>query len=132
MERRTFLKGLALTPFMPMLLKGMDWAAPTPAQAAARGQTPYSALVPSGTVLPWSGSEAPPGFLMCAGQEVPQALYPKLYSAIGDAFGPSRRRWRFRRFRVPDLRASSRPEAARRLDARMGQPALNFAYVIKS
>jgi hypothetical protein len=105
MERRSFLKGLALAPFVPALLKGMDWAAPTPAVAAARGTGGYSCVVPAGTVLLFSGAEAPPGFLPCDGREIPLALYPKLYSAIGDAYGAPRRRWRIRRFHVPDLRA---------------------------
>src|SRR5260221_10262290 len=112
MERRSFLKGLALAPFAPRLLKGMDWAAPTPAQAAARGQAGYSCLVPPGTIMPYVGPGAPQGFLPCDGREIPQALYPKLYEALGDAYGPPRRRWRIRRFHVPDLRAGSRPAAA--------------------
>jgi hypothetical protein len=144
MDRRTFLKRLGATvvavPFVPGMLKGMEWAAPTPAQAATAGRAGYSCVVPPGSILPYVGPEAPPGFLLCDGAEIPVALYPKLYSAIGDAFGASPgRRLRWRKFRVPDLRASSRPAAAQQLDeyavAHGNPPAYltpNFAYVIKS
>lgn len=111
-SRRKFLVGLAAVPFVPQLLRGMSWAAPAPAEAAARGAGGYSATVPAGTILPWAGKGAPPGFLPCDGRAVPMALYPSLHAAIGDAFG-HKKSWRFHRFHVPDLQgrtvASSRP-----------------------
>lgn len=118
-ERRQFLKALAVVPFAPTLLKGMTWAAPEPAVAAARGAAAYSALVPPGTILPYAGQKAPPGFLACDGRPVPQALYPGLYGAIGGAYGV-RRRFRLRHFCVPDLRAGVyRPAAALALDKKL-------------
>lgn len=142
MERRQFLKALAVVPFAPALLRGMDWAAPTPAEAAARGQAGYSCEVPPGTILPYVGPEAPPGFLLCDGREIPVWAYPKLYEALGTAYG-GRTYMRFgfvrQRFRVPDLRVNSRPAAAIRADrhaVEYGRPPLHttpqFAYVIKS
>ena len=95
--RRSFLKALVAVPFAPALLKGMDWAAPTPAEAAVRGAGGYSCTVPPGTILPYVGAEAPPGFLPCDGRAVPRFAYQKLHDAIGDAYGHGRVT-----FRVPD------------------------------
>lgn len=44
-------------------------------------------LVPTGAVLPFAGSVAPTGYLLCNGQSVSQSLYPKLYAAIGTTYG---------------------------------------------
>lgn len=125
--RRNFLKALACVPVAPVLLRGMSWA------AVEMGG--YSALVPAGTILPFVGGKAPPGFLMCSGQAVPRFAYRRLHSAIGDAYGVAGPRGMS--FRVPDLRASARPAAAVRADERsaaVGQaPAyLSWRYVIRS
>lgn len=44
-------------------------------------------LVPTGAVLPFAGSTAPTGYLLCNGQSVSQSLYPNLYAAIGTTYG---------------------------------------------
>lgn len=40
-------------------------------------------LVPTGTVLDYAGSSIPGGYLECLNQEVAQATYPDLFTAIG-------------------------------------------------
>jgi hypothetical protein len=104
MERRKFLKALLAVPVAGGVLRTLDWAAWTPAEAAAAAAPRYSCEVPAGTILPWAGSEVPPGYLPCDGRAVPQFAYRKLYSAIGDGYGPPDRFLRTRRFRLPDLR----------------------------
>jgi len=60
-----------------------------------------AALVPIGAIMPYAGTTAPAGYLLCDGGEQSIALYPDLYSAIGTTFGtgvnPST-------FKLPDLR----------------------------
>lgn len=46
-------------------------------------------LVPSGAILPFGGTEAPTGFLICNGAQYKKSLYPKLYEAIGNRYGES-------------------------------------------
>lgn len=56
-------------------------------------------LVPPGTILPYGGTSAPTGYLMCVGQSFPKANYPALSSVLNNAFGGDATT-----FRVPDLR----------------------------
>ncbi len=56
--------------------------------------------VPPGTILPYGGTNAPPGFLMCDGQDYQRSAYPGLFAAIGTAFGAPDGN----RFNVPDFR----------------------------
>lgn len=42
---------------------------------------------PSGVVLPFAGSTAPSGWLLCFGQAVSRTTYASLFAAIGTAFG---------------------------------------------
>lgn len=46
-----------------------------------------SELVPSGSVLPYAGTAAPTGFLMCDGSQVSRTTYAALFAAIGTAHG---------------------------------------------
>lgn len=46
-----------------------------------------AAAVPSGTVLPFAGSAAPSGYLLCDGSPVSRSTYSALFNAIGTAFG---------------------------------------------
>jgi microcystin-dependent protein len=57
--------------------------------------------VPPGTVVPFFGTEAPPGWIICAGQAVPRVgSYERLFAVIGTSCGsPSSET-----FNVPDLR----------------------------
>jgi microcystin-dependent protein len=43
--------------------------------------------LPPGTVLPYGGSDAPDGYLLCIGQELSPTDYPDLFNVIGYSFG---------------------------------------------
>jgi microcystin-dependent protein len=58
-------------------------------------------FVPSGTVLPFAGSTAPAGFLLCYGQAVSRTDYADLFAAIGTSFGAGDGSTTFN---LPDLR----------------------------
>lgn len=45
------------------------------------------ATIPSGAVIPFAGSTAPQGYLLCDGREVSRADYPYLFDAIGTTYG---------------------------------------------
>ena len=132
--RRSFLKALVAVPFAPALLRGMDWAAATPAEAAAQGAGGYSCTVPPGTILPYVGTDAPAGFLPCDGRAIPKVMFPKLYDAIGDAYGSENGRLLgVRRFRVPDLRARAVRFAEVGIEDHWSSPVEPFwAYVIRT
>lgn len=61
-----------------------------------------SSLVPTATVAPYAGSSAPSGWLFCYGQEVSQATYADLYSAIGTTYNTGGEGGG--NFRLPDMR----------------------------
>ena len=44
-------------------------------------------FLPAGTVLPFAGTTAPTGFLLCNGATISRTTYSKLYAAIGSAHG---------------------------------------------
>lgn len=53
-------------------------------------QVPNSLLdnvAPAGVVLPYAGSTAPAGWLMCYGQAISRTTYADLFAAIGTTFG---------------------------------------------
>ncbi len=54
-------------------------------------QTQIDAVIaltfPAGIILPYGGSAAPTGFLLCDGSSVLRATYPNLFTAIGTSFG---------------------------------------------
>lgn len=141
-SRRKFLTALAAVPVAPVLLRGMSWAAPTAEEleemplSELKGKSVYTAEVPPGTILPYVGENCPPGYLPCDGRTVPVVAFQRLHEAIGDAYGSKpARRFRLRKFNVPDLR--SRPVAAIRADERATaaghRPAyLDFRYVIRT
>jgi microcystin-dependent protein len=62
---------------------------------------PPQRLVPTGAVLPFAGTTAPAGFLLCAGQAVSRTAYGDLFAAIGTAYGAGDGSTTFN---VPDLR----------------------------
>ena len=45
------------------------------------------AVVPSGAVIPFAGSTAPVGFLLCDGSEVSRTDYSYLFDVIGTTYG---------------------------------------------
>jgi hypothetical protein len=62
--------------------------------------TNWHSLVPPGTIVAYGGTTAPQGWLMCNGASYAQTAYPKLYIAIGTAYG----NFGGANFLVPDLR----------------------------
>lgn len=55
--------------------------------------------VPSGALMPFAGTTAPPGWQMAFGQSVSTSAYPTLFAAIGYTYGGSGAN-----FNLPDLR----------------------------
>ena len=64
------------------------------------GGTLYADLA-VGSIVPFGGSTAPNGFLLCNGAEVLKTAYAELYAVIGDAFGTASDNTKFK---LPDLR----------------------------
>ena len=60
---------------MPITLNGGD------------GTITGSTLTPTGVVLPYAGSSAPAGWLMCTGQAVSRTTYAALFAALGTTYG---------------------------------------------
>ncbi|MHC8494440.1 phage tail protein [Thalassospira sp. SM2505] len=60
-----------------------------------------SGSVPVATVLPFAGSVAPEGFLICDGAEVPASEFADLFAAIGTTYGEGQSAGGFK---LPDLR----------------------------
>lgn len=56
---------------------------------------------PVGTVVPYAGTAAPVGWLLCDGSEVAISLYGELYDVIGDTYKPTPTTGKFG---LPDLR----------------------------
>lgn len=57
--------------------------------------------VPVGAVIPYAGNAAPVGWLLCQGQTLNRAQYPRLFAAIGVAYGAPNQQ----QFALPDLRS---------------------------
>jgi len=57
--------------------------------------------IPSGTIVPWSDSSIPTGFLECTGQAVSRSTYATLFGIIGTTYGSGNGSTTFN---VPDLR----------------------------
>ena len=60
-----------------------------------------SILVPPGVVLPFAGTSAPSGYLLCAGQAVSRATYAALFAVISTTYGTGDGSTTFN---LPDLR----------------------------
>lgn len=61
--------------------------------------------IPAGAVIPYAGSTAPPGWLMCDGSPYSQQEYPRLYNVIQSTYNTTSGRSApaSGMFRVPDL-----------------------------
>ena len=59
------------------------------------------AIVPIGVMMPFAGSEAPDGWLLCYGQEVSREEYAILFGVIGNTYGDGDGSTTFA---LPDLR----------------------------
>lgn len=46
-----------------------------------------SASIPTGTILPYAGSTAPSGYLLCDGSAVSRTTYAALFAVIGTTYG---------------------------------------------
>ena len=61
--------------------------------------TGVAATLPAGMIVPYAGSTAPDGWLLCDGSAVSTTTYSNLYSVIGTTYGGSGSN-----FNLPDLR----------------------------
>lgn len=61
-----------------------------------------SILVPAGVLMPFAGSTAPGGYLLCDGSAVQRSQYSDLFAAIGTSFGAGDGSTTFN---LPDMRA---------------------------
>ncbi|QDE92720.1 hypothetical protein BHS06_29145 [Myxococcus xanthus] len=57
-------------------------------------------VIPVGAILPFGGSSAPAGWLLCDGREVATSSYPELQAVLGSAFGSAASG----KFRLPNLK----------------------------
>lgn len=91
-------------------------------------------LLAPGIVLPFAGSTAPTGWLLCAGQAVNRTAYAGLFAAIGTTFGAGDGSTTFN---VPDLRgrvaagadAMGGTAANRLTNTGAGNPGINGAAI---
>lgn len=65
------------------------------------------ALAPTGTVLPFAGTVAPSGWLMCDGAKLQRAGEAALFAVIGTAYNLNNGTESGTEFRLPDLRGRS-------------------------
>ena len=59
----------------------------------------FGLVMPVGVILPYAGSAAPDGWMLCDGKQVDKSKYPALYKVIGYTYGGSNDS-----FQLPDLR----------------------------
>ncbi len=80
---------MALTQISTDMLKIADGLVLNPGDVLTFDGTNWLAQpgVPVGTLLPFAGMDAPPGWLKCNGQEVSRASYAGLFAALGTAYG---------------------------------------------
>lgn len=72
-----------------------------PDESGTIALTSNTGLLPAGTVIPYAGSSAPSGYLLCYGQAVSRTTYANLFTAIGTVYGSGDGSTTFN---VPDLR----------------------------
>lgn len=65
---------------------------------------PDGIIIPPGVYVPYGGSSAPTGWLLCDGSAVSRSTYAALFAAIGTAYGPGNGTTTFN---VPDMRGRS-------------------------
>ena len=59
---------------------------------------------PIGSIIPFGGTTAPDGFLLCNGDQVSKTTYSELYAVIGDSFKGAKANPTSGNFYLPDLR----------------------------
>ncbi len=60
--------------------------------------------VPMGAIMPYAGTNAPYGYLLCDGSEIERTKYPDLFDIIGTTYNGSAPLVGVNTFRLPDLR----------------------------
>ena len=60
--------------------------------------------IPIGAILPYAGTSAPYGFLLCDGSEIERTKYPDLYDVIGTIYNGTSPLAGVGTYRLPDLR----------------------------
>lgn len=60
--------------------------------------------VPIGSIMPFAGTQAPPGYLLCDGSEVERGKFPLLYDVIGTVYNGPFTLIGVGTFKLPDLR----------------------------
>ena len=70
------------------------------ASPGAVQELPITSLMPAGMIMPYAGSAAPTGWLLCQGQLLLRADYAALFAIIGSTYGSADAA----RFNLPDLR----------------------------
>lgn len=68
---------------------------------AVAGSSAPGGLAPAGVVLPFAGSTAPTGWLLCFGQAVSRTTFASLFTALGTTYGAGDGSTTFA---LPDLR----------------------------
>ena len=58
-------------------------------KASGRMMDATGFVMPVGTIVPYGGTTAPDGWMMCDGSEISRTLYSDLFAVIGTAFGYS-------------------------------------------
>lgn len=85
-------------------LTGPDIGLKRVEQSVLTSKIPNSAqgpIIPVGSLMPFAGVTAPNGWFICDGSEKSKALYPELYSIIGDLYGLGATT---SVFKIPDMR----------------------------
>jgi len=54
---------------------------------AIAGSSAVGGMAPTGVVLPFAGTAAPTGWLLCFGQAISRTTYSSLFTAIGTSYG---------------------------------------------
>lgn len=83
----------------PQGLQGLQGPSGPQGQIGTTG--PEGPSLPSGTLLPFAGQNAPVGYLICDGRQVSRSLYAALYAVIGDLHGAGDL---VTTFNLPDMR----------------------------
>ena len=100
--------------------------ATTAANATKFGRQSPSWYAPPGMIVPYGGSRAPAGWLLCDGSAVSRSTYAALFAAIGTAFGTGNGS---STFTLPDLRGRvpAGANASNALASKAGADSKNIA-----
>jgi len=91
----------AVTTTTTFTLPDGDGSAGAVLETDGSGTLSWGTGMPSGVVMPFAGSSAPSGYLLCYGQAVSRTTYASLFTAIGTTYGAGDGS---STFNLPDLR----------------------------